>query len=324
MMGLPLRTGSTSHILLYHATFSHVPRELLTGLHNVTPAELERQLSWLKQHFRFIPLDEWFESTNRRGTAVVTFDDAYNSVFAEALPVLESLDIPATVFVNGCTLDGKHFWRDKIRYILAHDMTRDFLDWLPADHALKPLTNEDEYYSKTKSPALNSRSVDTALDAYLADRDITLPRGYCADEGDRLIAHPLLTYGNHTYSHYVLSALTHEEQAVELGRNQDLLSSLGLPLSRVLSIPFGGCEHFNYDTLGIAQELGYCGYVLARNRLAGSVQDVPDHSLQAADRYMPPPTLRLHRLLALKLAYLQPVRSLLSGSAAGSHLSSDS
>jgi peptidoglycan/xylan/chitin deacetylase (PgdA/CDA1 family) len=124
-----------THILLYHATFATVPKDLSRRLHNVAPVELYRQLSWLRRRFRFISIDEWLESRNRRGTAVVTFDDAYKCVFEEALPVLETLGIPATVFINGITLEGKNQWRDKVRYLISHSLVAEFLEWLPEEYA---------------------------------------------------------------------------------------------------------------------------------------------------------------------------------------------
>jgi hypothetical protein len=51
----------------------------------------------------------------------ITFDDGYESVFTHALPILESLSIPATVFLTSGFLDGAVAppWRSSDSALLA-------------------------------------------------------------------------------------------------------------------------------------------------------------------------------------------------------------
>ena len=117
--------------------------------------------------------------------------------------------------------------------------------WLPTDHPLKLIADEDNFYDQTKSPVLNSKLVDTALDEYMSQNGLTFSQSFCLDDTRGLIAHPLVNYGNHTYNHYVLSALSRQEQVEEIGRNHKVLRAAGVPVSKALSVPFGGPEHFN-------------------------------------------------------------------------------
>ena len=90
-------------ILCYHNV---VPREDAQvgepGLH-LPLEQFERQMRWLVAHYDVIPLRELIERLERgatlRSAAVVTFDDGYAGVFEHAVPILETLRIPATVFV---------------------------------------------------------------------------------------------------------------------------------------------------------------------------------------------------------------------------------
>lgn len=81
-------------VLCYHAVSERWSAPL-----SVKPDLLERQLSWLLDAgyvgatFREAVLDP-----PARRTLAVTFDDAYRSVIALGLPVLNSLKIPGTVF----------------------------------------------------------------------------------------------------------------------------------------------------------------------------------------------------------------------------------
>ena len=91
-------------ILMYHRVCPTVPG-LQAPTWNVTPANLEAQL----QHLLLRGFEPWrlvdIVTRIRRGIAiprkafVVTFDDGYECVASQAYPILEKLDVPATVFI---------------------------------------------------------------------------------------------------------------------------------------------------------------------------------------------------------------------------------
>lgn len=85
------------------------------GLH-LPLARFGEQMEWLRRHYRVISLAELLASSDRgfpRGTAVLTFDDAYQGTFQHALPLLESLGLPATIFVVGAAPAAQNgFWWD--------------------------------------------------------------------------------------------------------------------------------------------------------------------------------------------------------------------
>jgi peptidoglycan/xylan/chitin deacetylase (PgdA/CDA1 family) len=80
-------------VLCYHSVSDDWPHALA-----VTPRAFERQLvSLLRRGFRPVPHDRLL--TGRRRGLYVTFDDAYKDVL-HALPVLDRLRLPATVFAS--------------------------------------------------------------------------------------------------------------------------------------------------------------------------------------------------------------------------------
>ncbi|MHB8651053.1 MAG: polysaccharide deacetylase family protein [Gaiellaceae bacterium] len=85
-------------VLCYHAVTSEWPDPLA-----VSAADLERQLRLLR---RFWPAGSAADAAGGRRVLHVTFDDAYRNV-GDALPVLERLRVPATVFVCAGYLDGR-------------------------------------------------------------------------------------------------------------------------------------------------------------------------------------------------------------------------
>jgi peptidoglycan/xylan/chitin deacetylase (PgdA/CDA1 family) len=99
-------------ILTYHRTAPVLPG-LPRPLHNVPPARIRDQLlGLLKGGFRIRSLGEVLRSTAAgeeipAKTVVITFDDGYESVYRYAWPVLQELQLPATVFLCTAFLDDE-------------------------------------------------------------------------------------------------------------------------------------------------------------------------------------------------------------------------
>jgi peptidoglycan/xylan/chitin deacetylase (PgdA/CDA1 family) len=72
------------------------------GLH-VACDRFERQMRWLAAHYQVVTLREFVErlaaGRSLCSMAAVTFDDGYAGVYTHALPILDRLGIPATVFL---------------------------------------------------------------------------------------------------------------------------------------------------------------------------------------------------------------------------------
>ena len=286
-----LQRDSTAHVLLYHATFSEVPRDIRVNLHNVAPDVLHAQLKWLQSHFDFVFVDELFdERTDDVGTVAITFDDAYQSVLDEALPVIEALGVPATIFVNGAALTGRPFWRDKVRYLINHSLVGDFVDYC-SDFATSHGITSSNFYRTTKAPHVNSAVLGSILDEYLESLAL-LPGAvrYCVGDTGQLVEHALVRYGNHSLSHYVLSSLSRAQQEHEISENHRILTKLPLRLSKVFSVPFGGDTDLNRTTVQVLKSLGYVGFLYSRGALnhgqRGGKQSF--HGLPYRERYMVP------------------------------------
>jgi peptidoglycan/xylan/chitin deacetylase (PgdA/CDA1 family) len=81
-------------VLCYHAVSTTWPASL-----SVTPASLRRQLERLvRRGYRGSTFTKAVLERPRQPTLCVTFDDAYASVLTEALPLLDELGLPGTVF----------------------------------------------------------------------------------------------------------------------------------------------------------------------------------------------------------------------------------
>ncbi len=95
------------NILCYHAVEDGWNAPLA-----VTPAAFERHCSWLSRNARVVPLAVAVEELSGwsrlpRKTTAITFDDAYESVYTNAFPILERYKLPATVFTIAETLTAE-------------------------------------------------------------------------------------------------------------------------------------------------------------------------------------------------------------------------
>ena len=97
-----IRGFYTVPVLMYH----HVARNTGGAVDTVSPETFRWQMSFLKENnYRVIGLEEFVDRTIRGTgfpprTVVLTFDDGYADNFEYALPVLQELRFPATVFVS--------------------------------------------------------------------------------------------------------------------------------------------------------------------------------------------------------------------------------
>ncbi|WP_157230794.1 polysaccharide deacetylase family protein [Kiloniella laminariae] len=292
------------HILLYHGTFQTVPEGMEKGLHNVSPSVFQAQVQWLRENFDLVGLEEISSGSDLTGKAAITFDDAYSSVFSNALPWLIDEGIPSCVYVNSALIEGRGFWRDKIRYLINCGLVAEFLDFcqkVPEIAAIPP----EQFYRASKKPGLNSGLVDLTLNQFFAAR----PESGFFDVLSEVIAsrkilleHPLVSYGNHSHSHYVLSSLSEAQQRDEILLCHDWLKASGLQLSNSFAAPFGGSHDVNLSTERILREQGYKSLLMSRkavNKNSTAFREAKD--LRILERYMAPDSLGELQMLAREL-----------------------
>jgi len=268
-------------ILLYHGVWGTVPQPLSGGLHNVAPEPLSRQIEALKQDFTVVSVDEFAQARSRRGLAAVSFDDGYRCIVDEGLDVFRALNVPISVYVNGSTLNGEVFWRDKVRYIQANGLVEAF------EEQMRGVQSDGRFYRYTKNPGNNSLHVVAEIDRFLESSGLHVSAlDFCLNFPDELIVDDLITWGNHSHSHYVMSSLTADQQFDEISKTAELLASKpGLKLSQIFSIPFGEEKDFNAATVDAARQCGYTGLLLSRGQV--NLQSTVIHGLPAYERLMP-------------------------------------
>lgn len=103
-------------MLMYHAVIGRpLPGEKASHS-NVSVESFESQVQYLAEHYDVMHLHEYV-SALREGrkvpseTVIITFDDGYETVYSQALPILKKYGVPATVFLSVDFVDsGKAMW----------------------------------------------------------------------------------------------------------------------------------------------------------------------------------------------------------------------
>ena len=126
---------SAGVVLCYHDVVSSSDDVVANPLALHMPLDtFEHQMRWLRAHYAVIPLEEFVARFMRgrslRGTAALTFDDAYVGVFEFAWPLLLDLDMAATVFVIADAPGRREgFWWDHPDVLRAYTPVRQ-QEWL--------------------------------------------------------------------------------------------------------------------------------------------------------------------------------------------------
>jgi peptidoglycan/xylan/chitin deacetylase (PgdA/CDA1 family) len=277
--GLAGRRGSRIYrplVLGYHRVVDDFEAEAKVEMPSMltSRAMFERHLDCLGRHFEFVSLDEIGDHLQsglpfKKPVAAVTFDDGYQDVYEQALPVLERKGIPAAMFVV-TDLVGRPFWQihDKLYHLVA----KAFASWDDPRQKMLGLLNDLGLpaYDCTRRAAIASPmvAVSTLLPS-LPQADVRrLMAGLESSVGNgfhnvpRTVTWEMVAdmrrrgfiIGSHTRSHVSLPVETPETIAMELeGSKQELERQMG---ERVDHFAYPGGE-FNSAIVDAVARAGY-------------------------------------------------------------------
>lgn len=256
--------GSKVVPLYYHRVYDKQPD---INLLCVTPLKFEQQMKYLKKHYNILRFEDDWGNTDR-DSVVITFDDGYMDNYEFAMPILEELQVPATVFVSTGILEQDiQLWWDELDTILLTG------EHFPPCFKLEDATFGCEWNTSTYGHRLNCyRALHTLMKNYInvehreewfmqlrkwrnpagADNR-TLDNCSCI----KLAQSGCITIGAHTISHPSLGRLPYEEQKREIVESISYLERILGRTIDIFSYPFGAWkEDFTEETIQICKEAG--------------------------------------------------------------------
>ena len=252
------RNGLT--ILLYHGVAPKAEHEIYNYRGKfIPPSDFEQQMRFCAGHYTILDLEESIRRL-RDGTLppyalAITFDDGYRNFYEYAFPVLQSLKIPATMFLaTDFVFDKKPLWVDRLEYALGHmdgsrseRIARDAkvrveLKMLSADEREKRLREIE-----TSSSPLSDFTGEGAVYAPLSLVEI----GEMREAG--------IAFGAHTKSHPILSHLPLEETEREVRESKDIVEKQCGSVSSIFAYPNGQADDWNEATEVVVARAGFSG-----------------------------------------------------------------
>jgi peptidoglycan/xylan/chitin deacetylase (PgdA/CDA1 family) len=227
-------------ILMYHSVSQGRPDpwELC-----VAPDRFADQLQLLRDHYRVVSLAELRSALSRNEqltrAVVLTFDDGYRDNLLVAKPLLERLDLSATVFVtSGYVGLNRDFWWDELEAVCASAGIESRPRW----EELRLLSQGERF---------------ERLDALWAANGLEKPEPSLSmrnGELERLIEGGVVTIGAHTVTHPHLSSLSVGVQRREIeGSAKALAEIVGRPVLD-FSYPHGD---FSQETVALVRSAGF-------------------------------------------------------------------
>lgn len=264
-------------VTYYHNVIPEQPDDLDKRSSRLSLAMFRKQMQFLRHHFHPMSLAHMVSEARQNRldpkAVAVTFDDAYKGVLRWASPVLEELEIPATVFVVTDTLKhpfgNLHYeeFEIAVRQTAVERIELPELELSPMK--LTTLRGKALFLKKVK-PLLKSVSEEKRSALHL----LILQRlGESAESlvqpavNQKLSVHelvsmsqsPLWDVGGHTRSHRVLAQLPPREMESEIeGCLQDLQEHLGVSPA-FFAYPYGKPSHIGGSAPAIVERAGFQG-----------------------------------------------------------------
>lgn len=243
--------------------------------------DFSRQMHFLREQFDVLPLDEAVSRCRdrrvQRPIVAITFDDGYQNNHDMALPVLEKLGLPATIYLTTGFLDtDTTIWTGLLQH--AFTVTRlPRLVWRGRTWELDSLSARvtclREIKAELKShPQASLFATVNELTKSLTDSDrialdVSSPyRMLDAASLQRLAKSDCIQLGAHTHQHFVLSRIDRETQRSEIRNSKQAVQALTSKICRSFAYPNGRPEDFNEDTVALLED---CGFEFAVTTIEG-------------------------------------------------------
>lgn len=216
---------------LFHGLFSDTKEthSELADPQRITVEMFRRFLDHFQKHsYTFVSPNDISRGLHPSGKHVlVTFDDGYYSS-TKALPLLEAFRVPAVLFVSTQhVIQGKAFWWDVLeRRAYSRGVPRK-----QVQHMVEKLKR-----LKTSEAEAQVRA-QFGADALRPVSDVDRP--FTPLELRDIAAHPLISLGNHTTDHAILTNYSPAEVRAHIEEAQDDLQQLTGKIPTIIAYPNG-------------------------------------------------------------------------------------
>ena len=211
---------------------------------NLTVSQFEKFIKYfLQKKYHFIKPEDLLEDLPaNQPYAMITFDDGYfnNSL---ALDVLNKYNVPATFFLTtNNIIENKSFWWDVV-----------YRNRMKQGVSLKKISEEQQSLKNFKYPEIDNYIENKfGSNSYKPWSDIDRP--FTRSEIRSIAQNPLVSIGNHTHNHAILSNYMQEEMINEFRLSNQILFELTGKTPIAVAFPNG---NYNESILNVAKKMGF-------------------------------------------------------------------
>jgi peptidoglycan/xylan/chitin deacetylase (PgdA/CDA1 family) len=252
-------------IITYHR-FREVDDALATSA-----KALSRQLEYLANHYRIIPLSELGEliAAGKRlpsRLAAITIDDGYSDFYDVAFPVFRRHDGPAAIFiVTGFADQQTWMWTDKLRYTLPRARTSS-VDLKLNGRTMRVELNgarsriEVAICINSILKSLPDEQKDDSISEIASKLGVELPQRPPVEFGSvnwnqiREMDSAGIEIGSHTLTHPILTNVGSERLRMEVGESRERIEGVLGHRVKLFCYPNG---NYNADVQREAARAGY-------------------------------------------------------------------
>lgn len=247
----------------------------------VKPDVFERQVIFLKKYYQIVNLTDLkkigFNQKQQKDIAVLTFDDGYRNNYDCAFPVLRKHKVPATIFLTTDYINTNHLlWYDRLAWILNKAVSiPDKASLIKYDMSPELYTKINDFFMYGSSLRHNTlNSVAASLKTYTSERrgeilsnlskackvntwPENIERAMLSWDEVREMTKHNISFGSHTKTHPVLSAISLSESKNEIVESKRAIEEKIQQSVTAFAYPYGKNEDFNDNITKILSDEGF-------------------------------------------------------------------
>jgi len=275
-------------ILYYHHVFNE---KNLFHPDDLTAKEFECQISYLKQYFNILSLEQAIKLLKKKElpakALVITFDDGYKDNYTIAAPILEKHNCTATFFIATEGVEKGHLWNDIVEQAITKTKIQTISkDIIGNTISLHTESNKIKAFNQLVGTLkfYNSDERNTKVQNLTQELQVdTLSQTMMNKEQIQSLHEKGFTIGAHTHSHTILSTETNEACYKELSINKSCLEKMILTPVDFLAYPNGLYgRDFKQTHCSMAKTIGFKAAFSTND--GGSVNSTNLHQIP---RFMP-------------------------------------
>jgi len=256
-------------VVTYHGIYDGPRNKRLLPATFVHIDDMVDQLDFIKRKYHIITPENLQEALENKKdlpphAALITFDDGYENFARLAFPVFQRMQIKPIVFVATEYVEsGNPFWFDLAWLSLQHIKVNVIREMIKEMHLRNNTEPSDTIVSflaalKRMKPEARDRIVHDVASYFQpnAQEELKIFRSMESDQIQNL-SEAGVSFGGHTHTHTILTALSPTETEKEILLNKKLIENITRKPCVFFAYPNGGKEDFHHVHKDILKQAGY-------------------------------------------------------------------